>query len=281
MPLFEYEYRHTPFHTKLNPYSKAVLTVLPLLATLGMFDPIVLLPLTVLSLVFAVIARMPRDWHKLLITVTVVATGSRLILALFMGYAGYYEVLPPELTEKPILVNPIPEWVPWFGMMKLTWGGLIYTLGFNMRCFIAFYMVALFIYTTSPDEIVQALLKVKVPYKAIFVTLAAFRFFPVMTRALESIMNAQTLRGWVAKSKNPIKLAKQFLPLTIPLIGEVDKVVDEVTMSITSRAFGAGGGWTLMKEHEFSYLDYTVIILTIVASVYLFLAFFLWNLGKI
>jgi len=277
MTLFEYQRRQTLMH-HLHPLSKAVWMISVGVVLSIYFDPRPLGIILLLTLPIVHIARVPwRRWFKPLGFVTLIGAISFLIISLWLSRPETYTRYP-EWTSVTFWEIAGPDFV--LGRMAVTLAGLAYAAGQTLRSITMVLTVAIFIYSTAPSDLVYLLDKAGLPSKLVFVVMAAYRFFPHIFRKLSIVIAAQRLRGWELSSRNPFMLARQYLPITIPVLAETVRIADHTTRAIESRAFGAAR-FTLHHELKIRPPDILFAGFWVaVTSVYLYL-FIAYGIGKL
>ena len=69
----------------------------------------------------------------------------------------------------------------------------MYTAGQTLRSVTLVLMVAVFIYSTRPNDVVYLLSKAHLPAKLVFIVMVAYRFFPHIFHKLSIVISAQKL----------------------------------------------------------------------------------------
>jgi len=117
-----------------------------------------------------------------------------------------------------------------------------------------------FAFTTTPSDLSKSLEKIKIPRFITFVTVIAVRFFPVLLKEIQYIMDSMKLKGlkprWMYL-RNPRFV---FIPLTIRMI----KLSDELSMAAESKGFGNPCKRGSLKEIKFRRSDYLFLAIIIV-----------------
>lgn len=233
--LFEYQRRETAIH-QLHPVAKAVWVLVMGLLLSIYFDPRVILAMLLLVLPTIYLARVPwRRWWKPIAFVTVLSTVSFLIISLWLSRPETF-VRYPQWTEITFLEISGPDFI--LGRMAVTLAGLSYVAGQTLRTITMLLTVAVFIYSTAPSDLVYLLIRARLPSKLVFIVMAAYRFFPHIFRKLSSVTTAQRLRGWELHARNPYSLAREYMPITIPVLAETVRISDSTARAVESRAFG-------------------------------------------
>jgi energy-coupling factor transport system permease protein len=235
--MFEYEPIETPIH-RLNPITKIILFLSITFLSGFYLDPRLKIPLLIFLLFICFLARLPFKKYSGLLWVAVVAvliTSS--FRAVFMIKPGYFRVYPTEFVMTELFQITPPDF-PVFGRTAVTYGALIWLSAFPLTTATVVLSMAGLVHTTSQSEMVQVLYSAGLPSPAVFVIMVALRFIPEMIRQLESIQVAQRLRGWEIESRNPVKIARGYFPLLVPMLRYIIDSVDRMTISSKNRAFG-------------------------------------------
>jgi energy-coupling factor transport system permease protein len=275
--LFEYRQKSTTIH-RLHPLAKAIWVLSTGIVLSFYFDPRSLLVILLIMVPFVFAASIPwKQWLKPIGFVTLLTFLSFTIMSLFLTRPDIFQNYPGWVSKTYIELAG-PEF--FMGRIAFTQAGLAYASGLTLRTFIMLWVVSTFIYSTSPSNLIFLLVQVKLPSKMTFIVMAAYRFFPHIFRKLTTVMTAQKLRGWELSSKNPIKLAREYAPITIPVLTETVRVADQTTRAIEARAFGAAP-FTLHHDLVLTLKDFLFILFWVS-----FVAFFLWiyisyNIGKL
>jgi len=230
---FEYEWRDTPLH-RMHVFPKiSILVCLGGIVQIWM-DPRYNLVALVAATILWYVAKVPRKWILIPLLWSIGGNWTLPFYTLpFLGYS--YKVLPMDYATTKVLDL---GYIPTVGYAIYTYGSLWWFAGRLLR-FQAIFMVGLILYyVTSVPEVVQVLLKMRIPGSIIFVIMATFRFFPVFTRLSSDVVNSQKLRGWES-SRNPINFVRSMVPLMTPISRQFMITVNMVTLSIANRAFGA------------------------------------------
>lgn len=268
MALFVYTQKSTLLH-RLHPAAKAVWVVAIGLILSIYFDPLPLVVLFLVNLPFFILGKLPwKSWSKLFGYVIVLGLVGYLIMSLFLVRPGIY-------TRYPDLVG-ITLWRIagegfFLGPMAVSVGGLMYTAGQTLRSITLVLIIAVFVYSTRPNDLVYLLGKARLPPKLVFIVMVAYRFFPHIFKKLATVISAQRLRGWELRFTNPLDMARQFLPVTIPVLTETVRLADYTTWAVESRAYGTSR-FTLHHELKMTRADWLFSIFWIlIAGAFLWL----------
>jgi len=266
---FQYFPLDTPIH-RLHALTKlSIVAVFTLLASL-ILDPKYKIPLIILVCLYAAVARI--HWGstlKLVAFVAVSLTIANAISSLFIVQPTLFKVYPRAWAS--IVLLPItPASFPIFGRTAITMGGLLWLISAPLSAIAVIILMSTHIHATSLNDTVQALSSIHVPFPAVYITMVALRFAPELIGEFTLIQRAQTLRGWRVNTHNPIKMARLYAPLLVPVVKSVIKSIDITAMATQNRAFGLGPV-TNMARGKMSSVDRGILL-----AVWIFFAVMLY-----
>lgn len=272
---FEYTYRNTFYHG-LHPVTKLVITF-NLFILAGLYwDVRFLLPIAVIGLLISYNAKVPLRWFFAIVGVMVFLIPFTVIGVLTQVNPLLFKVYPREFVSQEFFSFTLPL----IGKIGLSWGGLLWGLAFELRIPIILLVIYPFIYSTSFNDLVNALARYNVPYQLLFVLMVAYRFVPVTVREAMNIMTALRLRGWEVGSLNPRVVFERFLPFAFSLVRTMVKMIDEVNTAAKIRAFGASR-YTPVRQLEMRPLDKTLTIVSLLLFAAALYMLFTQNIGLI
>ncbi len=114
----------------------------------------------------------------------------------------------------------------------------------------------LFLQTTPPDALSNALLKMGVPYPFAFVLSASMQFVPLLVRRFGNIRDAQRSRG--IPVEGGLSLLIHLPALAGPLLIQAFKFADELAEAMEARGFGTEGR-RFRHEPHFGWKDWMVV----------------------
>jgi energy-coupling factor transport system permease protein len=244
MALLVYSQRDTLLH-RLHPASKSIWVIAMGLILSIYFDPLPMVVLFFINLPFFTIGKLPwRSWSKPFGYVFLLGLVGYFIMSLWLARPGVFTRYP-DLVGISLWRIAGDQFI--LGPMAITIGGLMYTAGQSLRSITLVLMIAVFVYSTRPNDLVYLLSKARLPPKLVFIVMVAYRFFPHIFNKLSTVISAQRLRGWELSFSNPLQMARQFLPITIPVLTETVRLSDYTTMAVESRAYGTS---RFMLHHE-------------------------------
>ncbi len=172
-----------------------------------------------------------------------------------------------------IVVNALRWQAPqvWFGLgpLGVDAQGLGRGLYFAVRIVLLVVGTSLVTLTTSPVALTDAMASlmyplrlVKVPVDDIAMMLSiALRFVPTTAEEAERIVVAQTARGAVFDQGGPIKRARAWVPVLVPLFVRLFRRADDLALAMESRCY-TGVGRTRLKEQAMVTGDWVVLVCT-------------------
>jgi energy-coupling factor transport system permease protein len=204
---------------------------------------------------------LPAFWHPL----QAAFRGLKpiLILLIFTLLANTLTFSAEPLADDPSL--GIPESIALFGSFGVKPMGALRGLYFALRIVCLVSLTSLLTYTTSivalSDglvSIMRPLARLKVPTEDIATMFSiALRFIPITAEEAEKIMVAQSARGAVFNKGGPIKRAKAWLPVMIPLFVSLFRRADELACAMETRCY-VGKGRTHIRVIEMEENDLVI-----------------------
>lgn len=151
--------------------------------------------------------------------------------------------IPAVLVASILVVNalvfPGPTTVlVGLGPFAVTREGLTFGVVSAGRILVAFVASILFLVTTLPDDLLEALVSRGVSHRIAFVVLSAAQMVPRLQARATAILEAQQARGLVAQGSLG-RRARALVPLVAPLLLGALIDVRERTLALEARAFGA------------------------------------------
>ena len=236
MPKFEFEWRDTPIHRMHVIPKFALFASLASIASIFM-NPIYVGIMLIVAIALFLIAKVPIKWLWMPFLFAIGANWRTLLISVpLMTDPNLYKVLDPVWASVTYL--DLGVW-PIFGHLAYTRGSLIWWAGRVLSFFTITLLAEALYYTTNIAEIIHYFTRVKLPTVATFSFLAVFRFFPVMLKLSTEVTDAQTVRGWEMKSRNPVTFVRKMFFLMYPVCRQFMRTTDVVTLSVVNRAFGS------------------------------------------
>jgi energy-coupling factor transport system permease protein len=201
------------------------------------------------------------------------------ILLLVHGFLNVEQVkqLLGLAVLTPFLTIP-PDW-PLVGGAILSREGLLYGLNVVFKTLNLTLVIPLAIFTTQVDNIIIAMVRVRVPYKVAFIVSATMRFFPLLFQKVNNILEAQRLRGVAIEKMNLWQKLSIYARLVAPLI--LSAMVDSQQLEIVlqSRAFSSSPERTYLHDSQLVWVDYFILGLSFALLIFALLAWVVFRFG--
>ncbi len=226
---------------RLNPLTKAALTV-PVVALASFsFDPAV--PLAVAVLALAATRLLGHvSWPGLLRPLVFVAL---LGIGMFWTSALFYAGPASDLGAPRLSLGPL-----W-----LSEAGLVYGAAMAARLLAIFSVSLLFVLTTDPAAFVLALIQqARMPYRIGYAVFAAYRFIPLLHEEFDNVRAAHRMRG-AAGGGGPAGRLREYLGYAIPLLAVTVRRAERLALAMDARAFGVLPQRTYYRETTLGWND--------------------------
>jgi energy-coupling factor transport system permease protein len=120
--------------------------------------------------------------------------------------------------------------------------------------------------TTSPEDLTQSMVQLKVPYDYALTFNMAMRFVPTLSKEAQIIMDAQKSRGLEMEKGNFMQKIRNYIPVLVPLIVSSFRRAELVADAMESRAFGATKKRTSLYVLQLGNIDYAFLCIVIASS---------------
>lgn len=158
------------------------------------------------------------------------------------------------------------------GFLKITLGGILYSLRILFRLIILIIASSMLTFTTSTlefadgiESLLNPLKKIKFPSHEISMMITiALRFIPTIIEELDKIKKAQMSRGADFEIGGILKRVKSFIPILIPLLVSSFKRADELAIAMEARCYRGDLNRTKMKIFKLTNKDYIAIFISLI-----------------
>ena len=244
---FRYKEKGTAIH-KLNAFCKLAWVVSILVLSLIFNNPIYLLLLFLSTLPMIIAARVWREWASIMKFAFYLCLAIVIINAL-VSYHGSH------------LLWQAPFRIPLIGVPVITLEAIFFGVGMSLRLLAIISAFTILTFTIHPDDIMLAMIKMKLPYKSVLVTSLSTRFIPTLIDDVERISDVQRSRGLELDRGKLTQRIKSRMAIIIPLLSNsLDRTI-QVAEAMESRAFGSGEKRTFFKEINLNRLDVPALVL--------------------
>ncbi len=174
---------------------------------------------------------------------TLILLPALIIITIVQGLWSPFGVTP---------VFTVPDGVPIVGSLNIFyWEGIMFGLVVCCRLLIPMFAFQLVFMTTEPTAIVLGLTRIGVPYRVAFLFSTTFRFVPLLFQEMESIREAQRLRGVDIDSFGMVRKLVAMGRMLVPLILICLSKAQLMEIALQAKAFNGSGERThLHPERE-------------------------------
>lgn len=152
------------------------------------------------------------------------------------------------------------ETVVWhLGPLVFTREALLYGAASGLRFFSLLTIGVLFASTVPVEEFLIGMVRLGVPYPLAFIFSLAVRLVPTFGSVLTNIVEAQVGRGLNLKTRNPVRLARNLVPLFVPFLVSTIRYGSQLSMALESKGFSISAKRTYLRELEMGARDYYVL----------------------
>lgn len=174
-----------------------------------------------------------------------------------------FTVLAQALRWDPATVSLVR-----FGPLAVDASGLARGLFFASRIVLLVSSTSLLTLTTSPVALTDALERLMRPLAAVRVPVGdiatmlsiALRFMPTTAEEAEKIIVAQAARGARFDSGGPVRRARAYVPVLVPLFVGLFRRADELAVAMEARCYRGGEGRTRLRESRMHSADWVVLL---------------------
>ena len=156
--------------------------------------------------------------------------------------------------------------------LTITTGSVYKATYMALRIVLLILLSSVLTYTTTPNDLTDAIEKLLSPLKFIGLksavhTLAmmmtiALRFIPTLVEETQKIMNAQKARGADLENGKITERIRALIPILIPLLISSVRRAYELAEAMECRCYNGGEGRQRMKQLRYSRLDVFAFIIT-------------------
>ncbi|MEE0945482.1 MAG: energy-coupling factor transporter transmembrane protein EcfT [Acutalibacteraceae bacterium] len=235
-------------------------------------DPRIKLLLLIFIILFVFLSTTPISMALSIIFVVLLMIASKIPLKLYLK--NLKAILPILIFTALINSLYIKEGtviLDWW-IFNVTSGGISRALLMALRITLLIFVSASLTYTTTPNELTDAIERLCLPFKLIGLGTAvhiltmmmtiALRFIPTLIEETQKIINAQKARGADIESGGLIAKIKALTPILIPLIILSIRRAYDLAEAMECRCYNGGIGKQRMKQLKISVRDIVICTIT-------------------
>jgi energy-coupling factor transport system permease protein len=182
--------------------------------------------------------------------------------------------LTGQETLTPLFTLPESWWLVGGGSMSVE--GFLYGWGVIFKTLTLVMVLPLAVFTTDVNNMIVGMVRSRVPFKLVFIFSSTLRFFPLLFEEIQSIIEAQRLRGLAMETMGPAKRVRVYAKVAVPLILGAMVKSQQLEVVLQSRAFTGTSDRTYLHESVLRTADYAVIALFTLLFV-LAVVFYFWQ----
>jgi energy-coupling factor transport system permease protein len=233
--------RDSFFH-RLHPLAKLLWSVGAVVMSFATRNPLVLFGIFGLGLLFISLAGVLPAYGRVM----------RLLLPISLSLI-VFQALAPAFPQ---------PWTPIasLGPFTIYQEGIYSGLSLLTRAWASSSFAVLLVLTTHPGDLFAALQKLGVPHELNFMVSASLQLVPIVQREFQIVLSAQRSRGMRARG------FVAAIPSMVPVFAGTIERVQQLAMSLESRAFGSKGVKTSLRETQASAKDYLFALVGVAFS---------------
>mgnify|MGYP000564813968 CR=1 FL=1 len=163
----------------------------------------------------------------------------------------------------PLVTVPPAIWA--IGGASASVEGVTYGLAVIAKTTALVLVIPLAVFTTEVDRMIVALVRARVPYKLTFVFSSTLRFFPVLFTEIQTIIEAQRLRGLAVETLGPIRRLRIYARIAVPLILGALVRAQQLEVVLQAKAFSGQRTRTYLHDAALTRTDWLGIALGVLA----------------
>ena len=249
--ILQYVHKDTFLH-RLHPYTKIAFIIVVSVMCIIVTDMVFLTLMVLAMLAFAAYSRLLAESLQQLKLIMVMS-----VIFIFITII--------TMPNGDIIGYVIPQGVPLIGgFIPITTGGLTIGIILTLRFMILIFAFQLFLISTQPRDLVNAMEKAGLPIDYILMFIIALRFIPTLQIEGQRIHEAQLARGF-----NPgtgfVGKIRSVAPIAIPLVSNALLRSNVLGLTIDMRGYRTGKK-THVRERVFATRDYAVMGVLAIAA---------------
>lgn len=143
--------------------------------------------------------------------------------------------------------------------------GLILGLSYVLRLFTILISGSILL-TSKQKELIQALIRLKVPYDLAFMSLIGIRFLPLLIEQMQDTFTAIQLRGVDVSELKFLEKIKIYSYVFSPVIVSTLKKAKNLAMSVELRGFRVNENRTSLVELKMGIKDYVILSFMVIVT---------------
>lgn len=229
--------RGTSWLHQLSPIAKLAWLVAIMCFAFASYNPVPLFAIALAGLVMAVSAGLLRPILKILLVFTPVTASMLVIQAIAPAICS--DDCTPATTLGPLVIYQ---------------EGISHGLSLTARVLSMEIIAILALITTNPADLFSAFARLRVPYMLNFMVSMTLQLIPVLQREVQIVLSAQRSRGMKSHGFGSV------VPSFVPVFAGAFERVQQLSISLESRAFGSSQQRTSYRRVRFGPVDLAVAV---------------------
>jgi energy-coupling factor transport system permease protein len=178
----------------------------------------------------------------------------------------------------PLFTFPRNWWL--IGGAAMSVEGVLYGCNVLFKMLTLVLVIPLAVFTTDLNNMIVAMVRAHIPYKLVFIFSSTLRFFPLLFDELQTIIEAQRLRGLAVERMGPLQRARVYARVAVPLILGAMARSQQLEVVLQSKAFTGSPDRTYLHESVLQRVDYAVMALSTLVLAVAAVLYFGAGVGK-
>jgi len=240
-------------------------------------SPITLAVLTLTLVAACLLVGVRVGYVKTIVTVMI---PFYILLLITHGFFNTDQVKTLTGRQKLTPLFTFPANWPVIGGGSMSLEGFVYGWAVIFKTLTLVMVIPLAIFTTEVDNIIVGMVRARIPYKLVFIFSSTLRFFPLLFEEIQTIIEAQRLRGLAMEKMGPVKRVRVYGKVAVPLILGAMVKSQQLEVVLQSKAFTGSSERTYLHESVLRGGDWAVIALFTFLFVLAAVLYFWLGVGK-
>jgi energy-coupling factor transport system permease protein len=236
--------RGTSWLHRMSPITKLAWLGAVTLFAFASYNPIPLFAIFAIGTLLAVSAGIGKSIFRLLLFFAPVTASMIVIQAI--APAICHNNCTPATTLGPIILYK---------------EGISHGLSLTSRVLSMEVIAISVLMTTHPSDLFSALARLRVPYILNFMVSMTLQLIPVLQREVQVVLSAQRSRGMKSHGFGSV------VPSFVPVFAGAFERVQQLSISLESRAFGSSGEKTSFRQIRFGPVDKALAIAGVLVGI--------------
>lgn len=152
---------------------------------------------------------------------------------------------------------PSNWWI--IGNKSLSHEGVFYGFNTIFKSLTLLFLVPLCIFTTDPNNLIVSLVRLRLPYKIVFVISATLRFFPLIFDEIQAVIETQRLRGFALEEMGTVERVRIYAKIAVPVILNAMFKAQQIEVVLQAKAFSGRSDRTYIHQSQLKTGDWLMI----------------------